>query len=779
MKVYLYKEESARSNALIKHIKKYNPGVLIEQIADFNIDSSIDSSSYYFILNEKGIQSFHTASDSRGASGISIAGNLNLVFPTIEQSQLETSKLYCRQFLEQIGLEYLNPDYRVITKQEALDTMVFDNQVIKADGLAAGKGVFVWGDHFNTDNEGRALVAELLEKHNLVLLEEKLEGDEFSCISLAWRGVITHFPLVRDFKRLEDGDQGPNTGGMGTVSFSGGSMPFLTDEDLETCRGINETVIIETGFRGFLYGSFMKTRSGLLKVIEYNVRLGDSEAVNIMELLDSSLLDHLELPFENPLKINMREYTFFRYLVPRGYARAGVKNGKGTECKENLYYLVDCNMPPKSFYLANSNNIHIEGASGVSGLYKIGTSRTCGVFSRGCNVADVVAENDKLVQLVYGDLHYRRDIGTKMIEMVRMVDDGMGVIGAGVPGEKVNYLDHLDNYNHIITDVKKAIDQHNLEVERKNPGLKVLGQIGDFANSIGWGGEGSGICRMICSVDGAGTKTKFLEGHPRRFEILGRDIVVHNINDMFCNNGRPVALLDYYGCDRLNKAEFAAFISGALDVCREYGIALIGGETAEMRGIFQAGEVEVLGILLGVLEGARGPENGDAIRAGNWIYGLESHGAHTNGFTKLREVADRCDMEGGGMPLEVQEFFSQPHRCYVPIVKHLEWLLAVNKTGINITGKAHITGGGFKDNIERILPSGNEISRIELNTWSLTTEWQWLFDNVGMDWDEFIRVFNAGWGFCVVVDNEIPEEILADIESAGVYGNIRMLGRVV
>jgi phosphoribosylaminoimidazole synthetase len=284
---------------------------------------------------------------------------------------------------------------------------------------------------------------------------------------------------------------------------------------------------------------------------------------------------------------------------------------------------------------------------------------------------------------------------------------------------------------------------------------------------------------MICSVDGAGTKTKFLEGHPRRFEILGRDIVVHNINDMFCNNGRPVALLDYYGCDRLNKAEFAAFISGALDVCREYGIALIGGETAEMRGIFQAGEVEVLGILLGVLEGARGPENGDAIRAGNWIYGLESHGAHTNGFTKLREVADRCDMEGGGMPLEVQEFFSQPHRCYVPIVKHLEWLLAVNKTGINITGKAHITGGGFKDNIERILPSGNEISRIELNTWSLTTEWQWLFDNVGMDWDEFIRVFNAGWGFCVVVDNEIPEEILADIESAGVYGNIRMLGRVV
>jgi len=777
--IYLYEEESARANALIKHIHKFNPEVLIEGVAEGRVDflfsnsrddSKDDSKNYFFILNEKGIQSFHdynySSLGANAASGKSTSG-INLVFPTLEQSYLETSKLYCRQFLSSVGLEYLNPQYVVLSKDTNLDVVNFKNRVIKADGLAAGKGVFVYGDHFKTDDEAKKIVMGLLEKNSQILLEEKLEGEEFSCITLSWNGVITHFPLVKDFKRLEDSDNGPNTGGMGTISFAGGSMPFLGEDELEQCKSINETVIIETNFRGFLYGSFMKTREGQIKIIEYNVRLGDSEAVNILELLESSLLAHLEDPVQNPLVINMQDNTFFRYLVPSDYARS---TSSSVSARTNKYYLVDHNMPVNVFYLANSNylmeininsyrELEYHKLSDVGGLYTIGTSRTCGIFSRGINANMVVAENDRLVGLVYGNLHYRRDIGKKMLDMLA----------------KINYLGHLDNYNHIITDVKKRIDSHNLEVESSNPGLSVLGRIGDFANSVQ-----IGKCKMICSVDGAGTKTKFLEGHPRRFEILGRDIVVHNINDMYCNNGIPVALLDYYGCDKLDKLEFAQFINGALDVCREYGIALIGGETAEMRGIFQTGEVEVLGILLGILEGGeekgqeKGPENGVNIQVGHFIYGLESHGAHTNGFTKLRDVA------AGGMPNDVKDFFSQPHRCYVRVVNHLVEVL--KQQDIKISGKAHITGGGFQDNIERILPAGLGLGvelGIKLEKWQLTSEWQWLYDNAGMTWDEFIRVFNAGWGFCIVVDKEIPDMVLADFEKGYGNGKIKLLGHVV
>jgi phosphoribosylformylglycinamidine cyclo-ligase len=366
--------------------------------------------------------------------------------------------------------------------------------------------------------------------------------------------------------------------------------------------------------------------------------------------------------------------------------------------------------------------------------------------------------------MIYGDLHYRRDIGQQMLAAIHH-------------HSRLNYINHLDNYNHIITDVKKMIDAHNLEVSIVNPGLSVLGRIGDFANSVQLGQY-----KMICSVDGAGTKTKFLEGHPRRFDILGRDIVVHNINDMFCNNGRPVALLDYFGCDQLDKKDFIQFINGALGICREYGIALIGGETAEMRGIFQAREVEVLGILLGILEGDNNPANGgDAIRAGHIVYGLESHGAHTNGFTKIREIASNVGNINNRevMPLDVREFFSQPHRCYVPAVKHLESILKQDardaRDEIRITGKAHITGGGFYDNIERILSDGLQL---ELSSWQLDYAWQWLFDNAGMEWREFIRVFNAGWGFCVIVNQEIPESILADMELGG-YGKIKKLGKIL
>lgn len=780
--IYIHQEQSGRASALIKHIKKYNPEYTIITNMKPNIITSYlganETPKFLFLLNETAITNHANDYYNLGTTH----QNLNFIFPNADQARLENSKLYCRQFLDSIHLGYLNPAYSILTSNTRLDKIQFANKVIKADGLAGGKGVYVHSDHFQNDSEASQIVTQLLASHSNILLEEKLVGEEFSCISLAWKGTITHFPLVRDFKRLLDGNQGANTGGMGTITFPDGSMPFITTEELAQCRAINETVIIESGFTGFLYASFMKINSSNLtnpgnpgdnlKIIEYNVRLGDSEAVNILALLDSSLIDFLYDPITYPLIINsQQEYTYFRYMVPRDYGHSSHCHSVNNIHNTNTHYLINPSMPEEVFYTANSILANPE----IPNLYTIGKSRTCGVLTRGAQPTQVIQDNDHWVSKIYGDLFYRRDIGTYLLQTKSTTKPSP--THTPTPIAALGYIHHLDNYNHIITNTKARIDEHNLalSLQSKNK-MNVIGRIGDFANSI----EYDGI-RMICSVDGAGTKTKFLEGHPNRFTILGMDIVSHNINDMFCNNGHPIAMLDYYGCDKLDKTDFNQFIEGVLTVCREYKIALIGGETAEMRGIFIPNEVEVLGILLGVLLPGQTPENGTEIQTGHIIYGLESHGAHTNGFTKLRDIdniAKLQSLDGQGMPIQVKEYFCQPHRVYIPVVDYLTHQLNkyniqnINKSKIQITGKAHITGGGFQDNITRILQSGMGIS---LQRWELDPAWQWVYEHANLEWDEFIRVFNAGWGFCIVTNVEIPEFILAATVISG-YGKIKKIG---
>ena len=759
-KLLIHGEKSARFAALVKYCDCQNIDYNVLQSPLDNIyPADCDNlRCFLIILNENDIVRYGDDYRVKYPS-------LRCVFPSSEAVELEASKYFCRKFLQVNGLSQYNPGFKVVYRGENPAVVIddFKDMVIKADGLASGKGVFVHGEHFSSNEEAIAIVNGLLEKHMCVVVEEKLLGEEFSVISFCWRGVITHFPVIKDFKRRNNGDCGPNTGGMGTISFAGGLAPFVNEADYARCCELNSVVAQLAEFNGFLYGSFMKlVGSGDIKLIEYNVRPGDSEAVNMFALLESNLLEHLFDPINNQLAINRREYTFFRYLVPVSYPNCGfsaVNGGLGSELGSNML-IVDRRLIPgvhnvnqePVWYPANISKLDITLEGDL--VYKMSNSRAGGIFTHGTDLASVISSNNRYLTGIVGRVHYRTDIH-------EYFNPAKYAIQANAT--KFNYLGHLDNYNGIIGDIKKRIDESNLQIEKDMGGaIKIIGQIGDFANSIQFN-LGASQIKLICSVDGAGTKTKFLEGHPDRFRILGSDIVVHNINDMYCNHGRPIALLDYFGCDKLDKSQFSEFIDGALAVCQQYGIALIGGETAEMRGIYQSGEVEVLGILLGLV--ADSPVNGMDIKHGNWIYGISSNGAHTNGYTKLREIDARTE---GGMPADIKQFFSQPHKNYTGIVDTISKIVRIN-------GLAHITGGGFADNIERILPAG---LRVEMNRWELAPQWQWLFDHSGMDWDSFIRVFNAGYGFCILVSEEIPDEKLAEIKSK-TGDKIDFLGRIV
>ncbi len=200
--------------------------------------------------------------------------------------------------------------------------------VIKPDGLTGGKGVQVFGEHLHSIEDALSYCHAILAKHGRVEVEERLEGEEFSLQTITDGDTIIHCPLVQDHKRAYDGDEGPNTGGMGSYSCPDFGLPFLDARDIETAQSTNEQVIHalarETGkpYRGVLYGGFMATGDGV-RLIEYNARFGDPEAMNVLPLLEADFVELCRATAEGNLGRVACSFaskaTVCKYVVPESY----------------------------------------------------------------------------------------------------------------------------------------------------------------------------------------------------------------------------------------------------------------------------------------------------------------------------------------------------------------------------------------------------------------------------------------------------------------------------
>jgi phosphoribosylamine--glycine ligase len=249
--------------------------------------------------------------------------------PSKALAQVEGSKAWTRRLLEEHQIEG-NPRHRVFRTTQGLRSYLahMGDFVVKPDGLTGGKGVRVFGEHLNTINDAYDYANALIENDGLVLIEERLDGEEFSLQTITDGTTAIHCPLVQDHKRAHDGDTGPNTGGMGSYSCANFGLPFLTLDDIDAARRTNEAVIAalkaETGrpYRGVLYGGFMATAQGL-RVVEYNARFGDPEALNVLSLLRTDFVDICEAVVEGRLGgvdvIFDRKATVCKYVVPEGY----------------------------------------------------------------------------------------------------------------------------------------------------------------------------------------------------------------------------------------------------------------------------------------------------------------------------------------------------------------------------------------------------------------------------------------------------------------------------
>jgi phosphoribosylformylglycinamidine cyclo-ligase len=253
---------------------------------------------------------------------------------------------------------------------------------------------------------------------------------------------------------------------------------------------------------------------------------------------------------------------------------------------------------------------------------------------------------------------------------------------------------------------------------------------------------------LVSSTDGVGTKLKlaFALG---RHDTVGIDLVAMSVNDVLVQGAEPLFFLDYFACGKLDPQVGKKVIQGIAAGCEQAGCALIGGETAEMPGMYPEGEYDLAGFCVGVVEKDR-MVDGRSIAPGDALLGLASSGPHSNGYSLIRKILER-----GTPPFDPLE----PTRIYVkPVLKLLE--------GVPVKGLAHITGGGLVGNVPRILPAGTR-AVIRKSAWPRPEAFRWLQQAGGVAEDEMWRVFNCGIGMGVVVARDKAAEARSILEREG------------
>jgi phosphoribosylformylglycinamidine cyclo-ligase len=280
---------------------------------------------------------------------------------------------------------------------------------------------------------------------------------------------------------------------------------------------------------------------------------------------------------------------------------------------------------------------------------------------------------------------------------------------------------------------------------RQTRGPQVLGKIGGFGGLFRASFPGMRKPILVASMDGVGTKLKIAFAMDKH-DTIGADLVNHCVNDIAVLGARPLFFLDYIGCERLEPRVFRQLLRGLSRACSAAGCALLGGETAQMPGMYRRGEYDLAGCIVGVVDRAK-IIDGSKIKPGDLVLGLASNGLHTNGYSLARKILfDKMRLKPGsrlpGSAMTVGEELLRVHRNYQPV-------LAKVPGGV-IKGLAHITGGGLTDNLPRILPSNCD-AIIETKNWRVPSIFQILQKNGNVDAQEMYQVFNMGIGMVAVV----------------------------
>ena len=325
----------------------------------------------------------------------------------------------------------------------------------------------------------------------------------------------------------------------------------------------------------------------------------------------------------------------------------------------------------------------------------------------------------------------------------------------------------IDSGNELVNSIKAAV------ASTRRPGADA--EIGGFGGALDLAAAGySEPPVLIQAIDGIGTKL-MIAFTMDDYSTVGIDLVAMNVNDLVVQGAEPLTFMDYYACSKLNVPDAVRFIEGVAKGCKEAGCALVGGETAEMPGMYQGKDFDAGGAATGAIKkGQKVLPDKDAMKEGDVLLGLASSGVHSNGFSLVRKIIERAglsfnDQAPWDSSRTVGASLLTPTRIYVKPL-----LAAVQKD--LLLGMAHITGGGLEDNIPRMLPK-HLGADIDVETWEVPAVLRWLKKAGGVSEREFARTWNTGLGMVIVVDAALAEQAVSVLEDAG--EKVMRIGRLV
>jgi phosphoribosylamine--glycine ligase/phosphoribosylaminoimidazole synthetase len=670
--------------------------------------------------------------------------------PTAALARLEGSKAHARAVAEQLGI----PSPAYATFESAAPAVAWWQAlgrpiVVKQSGLAAGKGVVV---PIDDDETGAAI--ESLAATGPIVLEERLYGTECSLISLCDGRTSVPLPIAQDHKRIGEGDTGPNTGGMG--AFAPAPVAYSSDElDARFVRPVVDALAAAgTPYVGVLYAGLMLTADGP-RLLEWNCRFGDPETQALLALLDSDLAELALACTRGVLAasaVRIRAGSACTVVAASGGypagasapgpitgVTAGVLDGvvavgsgggdghDGPQVAETEIFVSGARVEPDGSLTATGGRVL--AVTGWAG--DLGTARA--------------AAYARMATISFPGMQVRRDIAWR-------------APGGGLRSYADAGVD--------IDEGARAVEMLKASVERTHTPA-VLQGVGSFGGAF----DVSALKAfdrpiLVASTDGVGTKVE-LAARAGRPEVSGMDIVNHCVGDVLVQGARPLFFLDYIAASHLDADHVASVVDGMAKACEASGCVLLGGETAEMPGVYVEGAFDVAGTLVGVVEHARMLPRAD-VGPGDVLVGVASSGPHTNGYSLLRSLFAWIPLDAQPEPLDrpLADALLAPHRSY------LTALSPALDTG-KVKALAHITGGGLPENVPRILPAGCG-AVIELGSWPVPPLFRLVQElATGLSVHELHRTLNMGIGMVVVCAAGDVEQVRAAIgEETWVIGRL-------
>lgn len=678
--------------------------------------------------------------DAFKAVGIPVFG------PSASAARMEGSKAFSKDFMKKCNIP--TASYENFTDYEKAKAYVSNAKtrlVIKASGIAAGKGVLIP----ETTEEALEAIKEIMvdkafgDAGDEVVVEEYLEGDELSILCVSDGYSYVYFPPAQDHKRIGDGDVGLNTGGMGAYAPATIATRSLLSKIETTVLKPSIDGMRKEGypFVGCLFVGIMVTPSGEPKVLEYNVRFGDPETQTVLPLLKSDLLELFVATVDHRLD----SVDFEIYPGKSATTVVMAAGGYPESYKKGDEITIDSASLPEDIFIFHAGTKLDNGKIVTSGGRVIAATAIADSLEDAVKKAyvgvDHVSFDGKYNRK---DIAYRafKDAGKKNKISVTYEDAGVSV----------------DAGNQLVENIKKMVKS------TARPGAdSEIGGFGGLFDLKKAGFDDIDETILVAATDGVGTKLRVAQ-IMNIHNTVGIDLVAMNVNDLVVQGAEPLMFLDYFATGHLDINVAAQFVEGVANGCKLAGCALVGGETSEMPGMYEAGHYDTNGTAVGAVLKKEILPKFDEMKQGDILLGLASDGVHSNGFSLVRKIISSTEYEyTDKAPWNPSKTIGE--EVLIPTRIYVKQLLPSTKQNL-ILGLSHITGGGLIENVPRALPKHLAAS-IDIRTWEVPAIFKWLGKEGGVPIKDILKTLNLGVGMVVIVKPEHVEQVTKNLEQAG------------